>query len=49
MLKLLKKDLIEWHIKTTTKHHRGFYEYDAVTRVRDSQLGDERVKEFQII
>ena len=45
--KSLGKDLIEWHIKSTTKAHQGLYEYDAVTRLRDSQLGDERVKDIQ--
>ena len=35
--------LITWHIKSTTKAHQGLYEYDAVTRLRDSQLGDPRV------
>jgi MoxR-like ATPase len=39
-------DLIEWHIKSTTKASQGLYEYDAVTRLRDSQLGDERVKDI---
>jgi MoxR-like ATPase len=39
--------LIEWHIKSTTKAHQGLYEYDAVTRLRDSQLGDERVKDVR--
>ena len=34
--------LIEWHIKSTTKAQQGLYEYDAVSRLRDSQLGDER-------
>ena len=43
--KALKMDLIEWHIKSTTKASQGLYEYDAVTRLRDSQLGDERVKD----
>ena len=42
----LKMDLIEWHIKSTTKASQGLYEYDAVTRLRDSQLGDERVKDI---
>ena len=37
---------IEWNIKSTTKAQQGLYEYDAVTRLRDSQLGDERVKEI---
>src|SRR4029453_487548 len=36
--------LMQWHIKSTTKAQQGLYEYDAVSRVRDSQLGDERVK-----
>ena len=45
--KSLGKDLIEWHIKSTTKAHQGLYEYDAVTRLRDYQLGDERVKDVQ--
>jgi MoxR-like ATPase len=40
----LKKNLIEWHIKSTTKAQHGLYEYDAVARLRDSQLGDDRVK-----
>jgi MoxR-like ATPase len=35
--------IIEWHIKSTTKAQQGLYEYDAVSRLRDSQLGDERV------
>ena len=35
---------IQWHIKSTTKAQQGLYEYDAVSRLRDSQLGDERVK-----
>lgn len=35
--------LLEWHIKSTTKAHQGLYEYDAVARLRDSQLGDEKV------
>ncbi len=38
--------LIEWHIKSTTKAAQGLYEYDAVSRLRDSQLGDERVKDI---
>ena len=37
--------IIEWNIKSTTKAQQGLYEYDAVTRLRDSQLGDERVKD----
>ena len=43
----LGKPLIEWHIKSTTKAQQGLYEYDAVTRLRDSQLGDERVKDIR--
>lgn len=35
--------MIEWHIKSTTKAQQGLYEYDAVSRLRDSQLGDEKV------
>ena len=38
--------LIEWHIKSTTKAAQGLYEYDAVSRLRDSQLGDERVSDI---
>ena len=38
-------DLIEWNIKSTTKAQQGLYEYDAVSRWRDSQLGDERVRD----
>ncbi len=38
--------LITWHIKSTTKAQHGLYEYDAVSRLRDSQLGDERVKDI---
>ena len=36
-------EMIEWNIKSTTKAQQGLYEYDAVSRLRDSQLGDERV------
>lgn len=39
--------LIEWHIKSTTKAAQGLYEYDAVSRLRDSQLGDEKVKDIR--
>jgi MoxR-like ATPase len=39
--------LITWHVKSTTKAQQGLYEYDAVTRLRDSQLGDPRVKEVK--
>jgi len=42
----LDRPLIEWHIKSTTKAHQGLYEYDAVSRLRDSQLGDEKVKDI---
>jgi len=42
----LNKPLIEWHIKSTTRAHQGLYEYDAVARLRDSQLGDERVNDI---
>ena len=45
--KALGSDLITWHIKSTTKATMGLYEYDAVTRLRDSQLGDERVKDVK--
>jgi MoxR-like ATPase len=38
--------LIEWHIKSTTKAQQGLYEYDAVSRLRDGQLGDERVHDI---
>ncbi len=40
-------ELIEWHIKSSTKAQQGLYEYDAVSRLRDSQLGDERVKDIR--
>ncbi|WP_105430702.1 MoxR family ATPase [Neorhizobium sp. T6_25] len=43
MAAALGLDLIEWNIKSTTKAQQGLYEYDAVSRLRDSQLGDERV------
>jgi len=39
--------IIEWHIKSTTKAQQGLYEYDAVSRLRDSQLGDERVHDIK--
>ncbi len=45
--KALKAPLIEWHIKSTTKAQQGLYEYDAVSRLRDSQLGDERVRDIR--
>ncbi|HEY8696263.1 MAG TPA: MoxR family ATPase, partial [Rhizomicrobium sp.] len=41
----LAAPLITWHVKSTTKAMQGLYEYDAVTRLRDSQLGDPRVKD----
>lgn len=44
--KALDRPLIEWHIKSTTKAAQGLYEYDAVSRLRDSQLGDEKVKDI---
>ena len=44
--KALDKNLIQWHIKSTTKAQQGLYEYDAVSRLRDSQLGDERVHDI---
>ena len=45
--KALDAELITWHIKSTTKAHQGLYEYDAVSRLRDSQLGDERVHDIR--
>lgn len=42
----LNMPLLQWHIKSTTKAQQGLYEYDAVSRLRDSQLGDERVKDI---
>ena len=44
--KALDMPLIEWHIKSTTKAQQGLYEYDAVSRLRDSQLGDGRVHDI---
>ena len=41
------KPLLQWHIKSTTKAQQGLYEYDAVSRLRDSQLGDEKVKDIR--
>ena len=41
----LRLPLIEWHVKSTTKAQQGLYEYDAVSRLRDSQLGDARVND----
>ena len=40
-------ELIEWHVKSTTKAQQGLYEYDAVSRLRDSQLGDEKVLDIK--
>jgi MoxR-like ATPase len=45
--KALGLPLLEWHIKSTTKAQQGLYEYDAVSRLRDSQLGDSRVQEIR--
>lgn len=42
----LEKKLLRWHIKSTTKAQQGLYEYDAVSRLRDSQLGDDRVHDI---
>ena len=42
----LNMPLMQWHIKSTTKAQQGLYEYDAVSRLRDSQLGDARVKDI---
>jgi MoxR-like ATPase len=42
----LGRPLIEWHIKSTTKAQQGLYDYDAVARLRDSQLGDDRVNDI---
>ena len=44
--KALAAPLIEWHVKSTTKAQQGLYEYDAVSRLRDSQLGDGRVHDI---
>jgi MoxR-like ATPase len=46
MAKALGMDLIQWHIKSTTRAQQGLYEYDAVSRLRDSQLGNEKVHEI---
>ncbi|MBV0933482.1 AAA family ATPase [Marinobacterium weihaiense] len=42
----LGKPLLRWHVKSTTKAQQGLYEYDAVSRLRDSQLGDDRVHDI---
>lgn len=44
--KVMELPLFEWHIKSTTKARQGLYEYDAVARLRDSQLGDARVNDI---
>ena len=44
--KALQRPLFEWHVKSTTKAQHGLYEYDAVSRLRDSQLGDPKVKDI---
>jgi MoxR-like ATPase len=43
----LKRPLLQWHVKSTTKARHGLYEYDAVARLRDSQLGDPRVDDVR--
>jgi MoxR-like ATPase len=45
--KAINAPLIEWNVKSTTKAHQGLYEYDAVARLRDGQLGDERVHDIR--
>jgi MoxR-like ATPase len=45
--KALDLEIIEWHIKSTTKASQGLYEYDAVSRLRDSQLGDRKVNDIK--
>ena len=44
--KALDAPLLTWHIKSTTKAQQGLYEYDAVSRLRDSQLGDPRISDI---
>lgn len=44
--KALGKPLLAWHIKSTTKAQQGLYEYDAVSRLRDSQLGSDKVQDI---
>ena len=46
LAKALDTELFQWHIKSTTKAQQGLYEYDAVSRLRDSQLGEERVHDI---
>ncbi|MCD6075444.1 MAG: ATPase [Rhodospirillales bacterium] len=43
----IKRPIIEWHVKSTTKAQQGLYEYDAVSRLRDSQLGDAKVNDIR--
>ncbi len=45
--KALQRPLVQWHIKSTSKAQQGLYEYDAVSRLRDSQLGDDRVHDIR--
>lgn len=45
--KALGAPLLEWHVKSTTKAHQGLYEYDAVARLRDGQLGEERARDVR--
>lgn len=45
--KAMGKRLLQWHVKSTTKAQQGLYEYDAVSRLRDSQLGEEKVKDIK--
>ena len=47
MARALDRPLFEWHIKSTTKAQQGLYDYDAVARLRDSQLGDDRVHDIR--
>jgi MoxR-like ATPase len=44
--KALRRPLVQWHVKSTSKAQQGLYEYDAVSRLRDSQLGDPRVQDI---
>lgn len=44
--KALDLPLLQWHVKSTTKAQQGLYEYDAVSRLRDSQLGDDKVRDI---
>ena len=47
LAKQLETELLQWHIKSSTKAQQGLYEYDAVSRLRDSQLGDPRVHDIR--